>query len=327
VRTTEDVLAHFGVKGMKWGVRQDPGHEGERVKTRHFGKLDKEWQNNVYNSHGVIALHNAVADRMNNGGLRELNNRPQYKNKKLLDPNTGEPVGALGRQYLRDHEKLTLKFMKESVPEVFGSSPSGNFKASWEIHQGNPYIKVSLVNLHGVKVKHANIGQDSELRIEFNFTENGIASARKVKDSVTQSSVRMTEEVLAHFGVRGMRWGVRRDGTSGQVSSDHKNARMLQRKGVAALNNQQLKTVNERLNLEQNFNRMNPSTRRKGESHVKEILATLTLATTAFATFRNTAGGKAMVKAGENAVRGIARKLNNKEAVALKVLSDRIVGG
>ena len=31
---TDDFLAHFGVKGMKWGVRKDPGHEGERVKKK-----------------------------------------------------------------------------------------------------------------------------------------------------------------------------------------------------------------------------------------------------------------------------------------------------
>lgn len=39
---TEEFLAHFGVKGMKWGVRKDRGPEGVSRKTNRDAKKDAE---------------------------------------------------------------------------------------------------------------------------------------------------------------------------------------------------------------------------------------------------------------------------------------------
>lgn len=80
---------------------------------------------------------------------------------------------------------------------------------------------------------------------------------------------------LQHYGIKGMKWGVRRyqnkDGsltaegkarerkkTSGW-SKDAKEARRLKRKSVNQLTNQELRTLNNRLNLEDNYKRLNPS--------------------------------------------------------------------
>lgn len=91
-----------------------------------------------------------------------------------------------------------------------------------------------------------------------------------------------TDEFLAHYGVQGMKWGVRRNRAVVKPSSDKKKAEELRKKGTTALTNKQLKTVNERANLEQNFNRMNPTTRQKGEAQVKAALATFALGLSIF---------------------------------------------
>jgi len=90
------------------------------------------------------------------------------------------------------------------------------------------------------------------------------------------------DDVLEHYGIKGMRWGVRRtreqiDRARGKrkakgkpvtpVSEDAKRARAAQTKakteGVGALSNQELQQLNKRLNLEKNYSDLtNP---KKGE--------------------------------------------------------------
>lgn len=64
---------------------------------------------------------------------------------------------------------------------------------------------------------------------------------------------------IVHSGVRGMKWGIRKDkGSSGRkkkanVSSDHSKARKLEKQGPKKLSNQELSELNKRLQLEQSY--------------------------------------------------------------------------
>jgi hypothetical protein len=92
------------------------------------------------------------------------------------------------------------------------------------------------------------------------------------------------EEILEHFGVKGMRWGVRRsrDGSNGTgASDDHTNAtnaRVKAKKGgVKSLSNKELQDMITRMNLEQQYVRLAPPSKgavilKKGGQVVGEIL-------------------------------------------------------
>lgn len=94
---------------------------------------------------------------------------------------------------------------------------------------------------------------------------------------------------LAHHGVMGMKWG-RRNGSSGssssknppvkRVSSDHLDAEahkvVIGAHGLKALTNEDLKKLNERMQLEQTYRNLNsqtPSRFESGHKRVKKILA------------------------------------------------------
>ncbi len=106
------------------------------------------------------------------------------------------------------------------------------------------------------------------------------------------------DDILAHYGVKGMKWGVRKASSvpgnakvllktkNGditirrdqirEVSSESAAAqRALSKaktKGIKALSNDELKILNERLQLEKRFNDLNPTTTNKGKKILQQQL-------------------------------------------------------
>lgn len=79
---------------------------------------------------------------------------------------------------------------------------------------------------------------------------------------------------LAHYGIKGMKWGIRKNRQSGGSSrrksrqdgwsDEAREVQRLKKKKPQELSNAELKRMNERIQLEQNYARLNPSTIKKG---------------------------------------------------------------
>lgn len=79
----------------------------------------------------------------------------------------------------------------------------------------------------------------------------------------------MNEAYLMHYGVKGMKWGVRKK----NYSDDYNSTKELRKKSYKELSNKELRELNERMNLESNYKRLNPQGVRKGEEYAKKVLA------------------------------------------------------
>lgn len=112
-------------------------------------------------------------------------------------------------------------------------------------------------------------------------------------------------EYIQHYGRKGMKWGTRKDKrsttTSKKTSADHKKVSEIRKRERSELTNNQLKIVNERINLEQNFNRLNPSKIKRGTIMATSILSTLGVGVTAY-NMINSPAGKAAITVGKKAV-------------------------
>lgn len=90
------------------------------------------------------------------------------------------------------------------------------------------------------------------------------------------------DSTLKHYGVLGMKWGKRKADNSASVvrrpkSSDHVEAVALKKKRPSELSNAELRRLNDRMNLEQNYARLmanNPSKFSKGAKITQDILKT-----------------------------------------------------
>ncbi|AWN05441.1 hypothetical protein SEA_ANNIHILUS_6 [Streptomyces phage Annihilus] len=90
------------------------------------------------------------------------------------------------------------------------------------------------------------------------------------------------DDVLAHYGIKGMKWGVRRANPSGGgsekpgPSGDHETAKAAKAKvkagGLKSLSNEELKTYMERMDLEKRYKKANPGIKEETGKFIKDVL-------------------------------------------------------
>lgn len=119
-------------------------------------------------------------------------------------------------------------------------------------------------------------------------------------------------EELLHYGVKGMKWGVRRTDSQlarargAKPSEDHKKVASYQARakagGVKTLSNKEMQAVVNRLNLEQNYKRLNPSTINRGLNTTKSVVGAVGTVSSVIA-LANSPAGQAAKKAIQKALK------------------------
>jgi hypothetical protein len=87
---------------------------------------------------------------------------------------------------------------------------------------------------------------------------------------------------LYHYGILGMKWGVRRGSKSGSStvkrtsgSDDYQKAKTLKRKSLKDMSNKEIEDLTRRLQLETNYRRLNPVVKSKGRRFAEAALKTV----------------------------------------------------
>ena len=79
------------------------------------------------------------------------------------------------------------------------------------------------------------------------------------------------DEYLAHYGVKGMRWGKRK----GNPSEDHKKVAAIRKKKVSEMSNAELREALNRMKMQNEYNQNSKQLRDAGRSKTKNALKTI----------------------------------------------------
>lgn len=145
-------------------------------------------------------------------------------------------------------------------------------KAGWALPNGSYYIRPGKFAAGDLQNAIQAVGRgeaagDSGAPIRKHIMKRAAECnmSDKIPDTWTSDGeLKQVDEVgdfLAHYGVLGMHWGHHK-GTKEDASDDHATAARIHSKaksagGIHALSNDELKTLNSRLELEQKYNRLN----------------------------------------------------------------------
>ena len=280
----ESFLEHFGVKGMKWGVRKDKGHEGEKATNKKIAKLDAKFEKGSHQKY--LAVYNTMAAKMNNGEIYRINNDKRFKGKDLSDPNS-----PLAKAYYAEYSKTATRILNEASSNILGTNASGTKEWRWDYDvQNDAMPSARIVDIE--EVKH----DDSSTSVKITWSSNGhILKIELGPDAMEQTDEDELDDFLQHFGVKGMRWGVRKDpvdvtvdsrrpgrrlkASGGQNQPAHedaiRSAAVRQRAKASTLDSVSTKDLQElvnRMNLEQQYAKLSANNTSPGRKIVNEIL-------------------------------------------------------
>lgn len=169
-RMSHSELMHFGVKGMKWGVRKP------RIKN------SKKWSSSKQ----------AKIDGMSDDQLRRINNRIRLE---------------------KEYRQLTQTRMERYRNKVGKAAEEATFNTLQNVIQKG--LKKAASKGGSAAIKGAK---------RFKHSETGMSSNIFFIDE---------DEVLAHHGVKGMRWGVRKQRPSGGAGPSKKRKGLSRKQKVA----------------------------------------------------------------------------------------------
>ena len=335
--TIDEALAHYGVKGMRWGVRKDRpqsagaarraslkglGTSDEIVRTTAAGDtvtmrknppnavtkalatLSEKYTNN-YNDGAFFTFKDANGKKIGEANLWKKNDDELYLNWIGIKPS------ARGRGYataaLKSAEEYGSKNgFKKMTLEVPGNAPDARhiyeklgFKVLKEVVDPNEPVWGGLTSMEytfsksNAKVKHTDSPMD------YVWFLDGID--KYIQAALTEEVKHVNEnidEALAHYGVKGMRWGVRRSdkalarsgggdkvrvkkvpgkgvevvsgGKNQSVSDDAVKAAIAKTKAskssTDSLSNVELKALVDRMNLEQQYSKLTDKEKQSGHN-------------------------------------------------------------
>jgi hypothetical protein len=297
-----EFMEHHGVKGMKWGVSK--AKSGAKAVGRGAGALarfagDVNFENKAHDSATEQRIVGMAHKAYKKQDVPRINAKPEYQAAKKLKTRLRNPRDPVVKQYRQEHRTAYIKQLEKAanahtnasgtrqytirergdeLPARGGDLPKSKY--SWEVssrpiksaaHAASPLEMTTVVEV---------ILDNDGFIVDLKPPATAVAQSAM---SEFESRVETGADFLEHFGVKGMRWGIRRLGTppmpvtttttvkvphgnrrktkikveGGQNQPAHEDAikvaevkARLKKSGPAALSNQELREVANRVQLE-----------------------------------------------------------------------------
>jgi predicted GNAT family acetyltransferase len=218
----DPTLEHYGVKGMHWGVRKADDSSGSKpvlkAKTEDIAVKLKNGDTLTLGGNRTGLLTKFMA-RVNPKKIDEYNKDQSFK---ITDKN-GKNVGEM---YLTpdSHSSDKLNVVWVGIK----NSARGNGYASAAIRAAIDHAKAKNYKAVTLEVP-GNAPDARHIYEKLGFKEVYTPPELKADDPVwgglTNMELSLSDGDVKHYGVKGMHWGVRRNGPSGVSSKTNREAR------------------------------------------------------------------------------------------------------
>lgn len=244
--THSEELMHYGIRGMRWGIRKDDHYKTTSEERMYYAKLQQK----------------AMADSLKaNAARREQDNylkiskdhdRALVKQTKIKTRGVISGIKILSGASLiglsgwRAHKyklaKLGIKAGSNSRNKAVSNSIIGGLNAS------------TIRQATGKEPEKKKSKTKKTPSIVINNMNSNIAGTT----SVRHGAFEMNTDELFHYGIRGMKWGVRRyqdaDGSLTEAGKARYNQSTLEPLDARDMTNAQLSSATNRLNMERSYN-------------------------------------------------------------------------
>ena len=234
----EFVLKHYGVKGMHWGKRKAKVSPAQK-KT---AKADKKFEgvNARYNKTFEIAGA-ARKTIKSSGDLKRINDKYSAQLTNSFSQNK-----KVKKAYTAETQRVFLEHLKKAA-DAQGTNASGTRKYSIRVDAKRPDRWI----VSTTDIKHA----DETFEVQLTFDKNGLITDITPVTPLQQSDI-SAEEFLAHYGVKGMHWGKKKNPASADAAAKASTKTVAKKLGVHTISNHDLQTAIRRMQLEQDFKRL-----------------------------------------------------------------------
>jgi 2'-5' RNA ligase len=305
-------IEHVGVKGMHWGVRKDRVTGGVKKAAKGVGRAavgtakfvgDVNFENRVIDGKAREKVIQTANPQFRKTDLPAIKAKPEHQQAAKLKNRLRNPRDPGTKAYRKDVRETYIKRLETTANSM--QNPSGN--RQYTIRERGVDLPAQGGALPATKyfwdvstraVAHA--AEDDFTTLEVLLDDDGfVTEINKVEKSLAQTAD-FGAEFLAHYGVRGMHWGVRKEppaavapsassvvprgekrktkikvegGENHAAASDAikvaQHRAKLAKSGTSALSNAELREVANRLQLEQQVKQLSTT---GGKKFVSQLL-------------------------------------------------------
>lgn len=241
-----DQLMHYGVKGMRKGARKSREQRNAERRAKYEAKLKAKYgDHDIATIEAFIKKRKAQAKAARDWRLGNQRNRQLTATERREKYYNELDSGQLGKTYATDATlaEAARRYYKKGHNKRMGHSELMHYGVKgmkWGVRRRARRDAKEFTQAKMYYAKAAGIAPN-----ERELLTKAVRGARKIKRVVQH------DDALAHYGIKGMRWGIRKSRIKGAKRwTSKKQAK------IDGMSDAQLKQVNNRLRLEKEYRQL-----------------------------------------------------------------------
>lgn len=236
------ILEHFGVKGMKWGVRKENIKSGAKAVGRGISKVstalaDANFESATTSTDGTpraaLDIEHKANQAFKRTDLPAINSKPEYESARKLRNRLRHPRDPLTKQYRKEVKETYIQRLESAANSMHNASGTRQYtirERGWELPPEGGALPKSkhYWSVTTREIQHAEDYAAGTFSVELTLDEDGFVTDINPVDPVShamtlgeqhileqidpiQHAVELGEAFVVHYGVKGMKWGQRKD--------------------------------------------------------------------------------------------------------------------